>query len=140
MRCPKCHVEQSEQNTICEACQLVFEKYYEYQKAQVNAIVEDVQSYLKWKHLFFPEPSPRAYPNTIVRSLFLIFLLIYSLKLIFAGIDGNNANQAFIHLPNLAFHEAGHVFFGILGQFIGSLGGTIGQFLMPTICFYVFFV
>lgn len=45
-----------------------------------------------------------------------------------------------MHLPNLVFHEAGHVIFGILGQFIGSLGGTLGQFLMPLICFYTFFI
>ncbi len=32
---------------------------------------------------------------------------------------------------DLAIHEAGHVFFGLLGQFVGYLGGTLFQLLVP---------
>jgi hypothetical protein len=39
-----------------------------------------------------------------------------------------------LHHVNLPFHEAGHVVFGIFGSFIRSLGGTLGQLLMPIIC------
>lgn len=34
---------------------------------------------------------------------------------------------------NLAFHEAGHVFFGILGSTIGLYGGTLGQLVFPVV-------
>jgi hypothetical protein len=37
-------------------------------------------------------------------------------------------------LINLPFHEAGHIIFRPFGQFITSLGGTLGQLLMPLIC------
>ncbi len=32
---------------------------------------------------------------------------------------------------NLAIHEAGHVFFGPFGEFIGFLGGTLMQLIVP---------
>ncbi len=34
---------------------------------------------------------------------------------------------------NLAFHEAGHVVFGILGSTLGLYGGTLGQLIIPLI-------
>jgi hypothetical protein len=39
---------------------------------------------------------------------------------------------------NLVAHEAGHLLFSYLGQFIMVLGGTIGQLLVPT-AFTVYF-
>jgi len=39
-----------------------------------------------------------------------------------------------MHLINLPFHEAGHIFFAPFGRLIASLGGTLGQLLMPCIC------
>lgn len=32
---------------------------------------------------------------------------------------------------NLAFHEAGHPLFGLFGETMGWLGGTLGQFVFP---------
>ena len=34
---------------------------------------------------------------------------------------------------NLAFHEAGHLFFGILGRTLGLYGGTLGQLVFPLV-------
>ena len=34
---------------------------------------------------------------------------------------------------NLAFHEAGHLFYGILGPTLGLYGGTLGQLTFPFI-------
>lgn len=39
---------------------------------------------------------------------------------------------------NLAFHEAGHLFFGLFGKWTGILGGTLGQLLMPLLAVFVF--
>jgi hypothetical protein len=39
----------------------------------------------------------------------------------------------FIDGVNLLFHEAGHVFFGILGQTLHFLGGTLGQLVFPIV-------
>lgn len=39
---------------------------------------------------------------------------------------------------NLAFHEAGHIFFGILGSTMGLYGGTLGQLVFPVIAAVTF--
>lgn len=61
-----------------------------------------------------------------LRSLFVLALVPYGLWLVFAY------DYHFVDGANLLFHEAGHVFFGLLGQTIGILGGTLGQFVFPT--------
>ncbi len=38
-----------------------------------------------------------------------------------------------LHLPNLVFHEAGHVILGMFGRFISVLGGSLFQFAVPLI-------
>jgi hypothetical protein len=40
----------------------------------------------------------------------------------------------FVDGANLLFHEAGHVFFGLLGPTLGILGGTLGQLFFPIAC------
>ena len=52
-------------------------------------------------------------------------------------IESNTAGNSFLHLANLPFHEAGHILFRPFGAFITSLGGTLGQLLMPLICMVV---
>ena len=54
--------------------------------------------------------------------------------------ETNYAMASFWHLVNLPFHEAGHILFGFFGKFIASLGGSLGQLLMPLICLLVFLV
>ena len=39
---------------------------------------------------------------------------------------------------NLAFHEAGHVFFSIFGNTAGLYGGTLGQFVFPALAIGTF--
>lgn len=68
------------------------------------------------------------------RGLFLLGMLIWGGKLIFAGIAGNAAGESLLHLVNLPFHEAGHVLFRPFGQFMTSLGGSLGQLLVPLLC------
>lgn len=47
---------------------------------------------------------------------------------------GSVAVQSFLHLPNLVFHEAGHVLFLPLGRFMSVLGGSLLQVLVPLVC------
>lgn len=55
-----------------------------------------------------------------------------------ASILSNYVGEIFLHNVNLVFHEAGHFVFRPFGQFIRTLGGSLGQLLMPAICFYTF--
>jgi len=46
----------------------------------------------------------------------------------------------FIDFANLAFHEAGHLFFSFLGSTMHYLGGTLAQLLVPGLLIYHFLV
>jgi hypothetical protein len=46
----------------------------------------------------------------------------------------DDAMESFLHLPDLVFHEAGHLIFSPLGQFMSVLGGSLMQVLIPVVC------
>lgn len=41
--------------------------------------------------------------------------------------------DSFLHLPNLVFHEAGHILFSPFGRFLTVLGGSLMQLLVPAV-------
>jgi CBS-domain-containing membrane protein len=41
-------------------------------------------------------------------------------------------------LPDLVFHEAGHLIFSPLGQFMSVVGGSLMQVLIPVVCAIAF--
>ncbi len=44
-----------------------------------------------------------------------------------------------IDSTNLAFHEAGHLIYGVLGHRMALYGGTLGQLTFPLIAAWVFY-
>ena len=76
----------------------------------------------------------------IGRLSIYIFLLIWSWFFLNSSIESNYVGESFMHLINLPFHEAGHIIFKPFGSFITSLGGTLGQLLMPLICMCVLLI
>jgi hypothetical protein len=50
-----------------------------------------------------------------------------------------DAMESFLHLPDLVFHEAGHVLFSPFGQFMTVLGGSLLQVMIPIIAAAAFF-
>jgi hypothetical protein len=50
----------------------------------------------------------------------------------------DDAMNSFLHLPDLIFHEAGHILFSPFGQFMTVLGGSLLQFLIPVIAAVAF--
>lgn len=61
----------------------------------------------------------------IARLLLFLALLPYAAWLVL------DYEYHFIDGANLLFHEAGHVFFGLFGETLGVLGGTLGQLVFP---------
>jgi hypothetical protein len=49
-----------------------------------------------------------------------------------------DAMESFLHLPDLVFHEAGHILFSPFGSFMTVLGGSLLQFLIPLIAAIAF--
>ena len=51
---------------------------------------------------------------------------------------GPSDMDSILHLPDLVFHEAGHVLFMPFGRFMTVLGGSLTQVLVPIVCAVAF--
>lgn len=78
-------------------------------------------------------PDERNLPLTVVKVLFLLALAVYGLQLALPPIASNAAGESFLHLINLPFHEAGHIFFTPFGRFLQILGGSLMQLIIPAV-------
>jgi hypothetical protein len=79
-------------------------------------------------------------PGTLARAGGLIVLLVLGLMILTRGLTpADGGILAFVHLIDLVFHEAGHVIFGLVGRFVGVLGGSLNQVLIPALCTGYFF-
>ncbi|PPK74484.1 hypothetical protein B0F87_109130 [Methylobacter tundripaludum] len=148
MNCPKCLNELRVQSEICPHCGIVFEKYLKYHPEQsdrqdvqppIVTLYEDDEAQPLTQFLFH-ETQQTTLADFIGRALILAGLIIWSWQLMSPSIESNAVGNSFLHLVNLPFHEAGHIIFRPFGAFITSLGGTLGQLLMPSICMGVLLV
>jgi len=72
---------------------------------------------------------------TVARLAGLLALLALGVMIVARGLTpAAGGVLAFVHLIDLVFHEAGHVIFGIFGRFLGTLGGSLNQVLIPAGC------
>jgi hypothetical protein len=145
MQCPKCECENPEGATICERCGIVFEKYFRYHPRPGEPAPPSLpvtgqrrmagcESGSGLRSLLLP-PEPKAdWATVAARAAIFLVLLTWGIRLMSSTIAENAVGQSFLHLVNLPFHEAGHLLFRPFGAFMQSLGGTLGQLLMPAIC------
>jgi hypothetical protein len=71
----------------------------------------------------------------LARAGGLVVLLGLGLMIVARGLKPSDGGVlAFVHLIDLVFHEAGHVIFGVFGRFLGVLGGSLNQVLIPAVC------
>jgi hypothetical protein len=81
--------------------------------------------------------TPDQMVLALVRPAVLVGLAVWTWQ--FARVPmGVAVMESVLHLPNLVFHEAGHVLLGVFGQFMGVLGGSLFQFALPLILAGVF--
>jgi len=146
MICPECRFEQPDENVECQKCGIVFKKYRTPQDAvardgekheprEAPASVEEEPSpgsYLK-ELFFFVKPliNPFSFGG---RAVVFLIVFIWGWRFILSSPESTYTAQSFMHLVNLPFHEAGHIIFSPFGKFIQTLGGTLGQLLMPLVC------
>jgi len=131
--CPKCQAEQPDGGVECARCGIVFAKY---RRTPGRHKMEPPPPAPEEPHP--PEEISREDKATlpaIAQVPVLLILLYFSWRVIPSSLASNAAGHSFMHLVNLPFHEAGHVFFRFFGRFMHSLGGSLGQLLMPVICF-----
>jgi hypothetical protein len=77
--------------------------------------------------------STSSRPAVAGRGIFLLILIVWTISLVRLGIS-ERVNDSFMHLPNLVFHEAGHILFAPFGGFMTVLGGSLTQVLVPLVC------
>jgi len=141
MICPKCQFEQTDGNKECKKCGVIFEKYRDPggeapkpKAAPSEEIAETVEEEPLFKSLFFNVElaiNPFYFGG---RVLIFLILLVWGWRFASCPVAGNCINESFLHLVNLPFHEAGHVIFRIFGRYMMTLGGSLGQLLMPLVC------
>lgn len=146
MICPNCDFKQNSSSEECERCGVIFERYFKKQKEKKPHEAEQksdpTSKKEKWTSGSLTELLLHTHQDDnilflIGRSIILLVIVIWGTTFVFSPIESNTAGNSFLHLVNLPFHEAGHVFFRPFGQFIASLGGTLGQLLMPLVCLVV---
>jgi hypothetical protein len=72
------------------------------------------------------------------RVILFLGIFIWGSIFIFKPIASNYAGESFLHLINLPFHEAGHIFFSFFGRFLHVLGGSLLQVIIPAVCLVAF--
>jgi hypothetical protein len=73
------------------------------------------------------EDAPHRYP----RIALLVFLALWGVRLAATDYHGGALGASFMHSIVLPIHEAGHVFFRPLGEFMMFLGGSLFQVAFP---------
>ncbi len=141
--CPRCGFRGAEAFRECPSCGIVIEKYL-----ALRALGESGKLAHGRPREAGPEPGgsgvlpawateapeDASLAGMILRFVLLAVLIAWGAALIVPPVSSNAAGESFIHLVNLPFHEAGHIFFSPFGRFMTSLGGTLGQLLVPAIC------
>ena len=132
MRCPRCQGEQDDDRLECLHCGVVFSRY----RPRPAAPAREEAPGTAWgwlrERMFQEEPAEDRF-MVGVRGLFLVFLLVWGIRLLRLPCQGEALMDSFMHLVNLPFHEAGHFVFRPFGHFLHILGGTLGQLLVPLV-------
>lgn len=135
LRCPKCgHQPLPADQSLpaaCPACGVILAKVAQGRPAPTRSTRADRDPALPELLLHLPE---RVDPlRWWLRVALLAGFALWGLWLMALDVRSGEIMSAFIHLPLLVFHEAGHVIFMPLGHTLMVLGGTLGQCLMPLI-------
>ena len=112
--------------TECPRCGIVFSKFERHTRPVVAPSPEPEAA--TPSRIAVRDPLERL--NQFGRVALLIGLIVWTWQ--FARMPtGASAAGSFLHLPNLVFHEAGHVLFAPFGHFMRVLGGSLFQFALP---------
>lgn len=124
VRCPKCSGDVPDSDRECPHCGIVFSKYRDWAEPLPLDAPERV---------VVVDGDRPGLPAAIARGLFLALLTIWTMTQASRVVNVEGSGSV-MHLPNLVFHEAGHVLFLPLGRFMTVLGGSLTQVLVPLVC------
>ena len=143
MDCPKCRADLSATAAECPSCGIIIGKYREREEPIPDHVQGDARDWGSMPDASSEEGDLAAglrgvEPTTsmaaaIGRGLFLLVLAVLTTTLV-GAVNAERVNGSLLHLPNLVFHEAGHILFMPLGRFMTVLGGSLTQVLVPLVC------
>ena len=125
--CPKCGAQSDDEAAECPQCGLVFAKF------QQRAAVTTLTAAASVRTANRPSAALRNPLTGAVqagRIALLGGLFIWTIQFARSPM-GLASASSILHMPNLVFHEAGHVIFSFFGRFMTVLGGSLLQFLIP---------
>jgi len=138
--CPKCGHPRIQGDESCARCGVIFARIHG--SALTDRIADETSSVpngaaggLRGTAPFqsFPASTERNTPLIAIKAFFLLALGIYGLRLAIPPIASNAAGESVLHLVNLPFHEAGHIFFTPFGRILQILGGSLMQLIVPAV-------
>ena len=126
-RCPKCDARfdpPREEVSECPRCGIWFYKW----DAPPPAV--DLPAEQAPEPEFYEEksPAPLTYWG---RALALVLIAVWGARLAAMDYRAGEIGGSFMHAILLPIHEAGHVFFIPLGEFMTILGGSLFQVALP---------
>ncbi|HRH86605.1 MAG TPA: hypothetical protein PLO41_07145 [Rubrivivax sp.] len=132
-RCPKCGHRPLPQDqslpAACPACGVILAKVGRAPPVRrAHAAARSAPSSL-WLHVPERVDAWRWWP----RAALLACFAWWGWVLMAMDYRTGEIGQSFLHGPLLIFHEAGHVIFRIFGAWVGVLGGTLAQLLLPAL-------
>ncbi len=137
MECPKCRSDVPASDAACPRCGIVFAKYLAREEPLPRQLQPPASDGDDDKRGLLPlllgVESPAAAPIAAGRGVFLLLLGIWTTIMLSRAVSVESIDS-FLHLPNLVFHEAGHILFSPLGRFMTVLGGSLTQLLVPLVC------
>ena len=127
--CEKCGTPVAPGAVECARCGVVFAKLRARRQPDA-ARLPPIEGRL-------PAPRDRAAhllagPTRAARIVGLLVLTWWTWQFARLGVD-EAAAGSILHLPDLVFHEAGHVLFGFFGRFLTVLGGSLFQVVFPLV-------
>lgn len=138
MTCPKCGFDNPIDRTDCLRCGVIFAKIRERTIPDRGAMQEPTTEAkgdgTALGDLLFCVSDPENSLALWCRAAATVLLAGWGAALVLAGIDADGPGGNWLGLVNTPFHEAGHVLFRPFGSFMRSLGGTLGQLLVPLVC------
>jgi hypothetical protein len=87
----------------------------------------------RWAARLLDVDATPSMAAVVGRGIFFLCLSVWTTMLV-GGVSAERVNGSFLHLPNLVFHEAGHILFSPFGHFMTVLGGSLTQVLIPLAC------
>lgn len=149
--CPKCRYQRQPSEVhvhqgVCPNCGIAYAKYSDADRGESGpAIDSDITNQNDFEplaqrlwHTFTQIPvavEPAAFWG---RAAIYLAFVVWGCSFISGGINWDSIGGSFMHNINLPFHEFGHVLFGMFGNFIGILGGSVFQVLLPLIVVFAF--